>query len=113
VFYRPGLLTPREISPVKIAQEAGSPGASLEVLENRYSFASAGTRNPDLPARSLVTIMTELFWLLVYQKTKKISLHLERRARSQLSSQIIKFESMLKQPKLIVANCLYRSVTVK
>ena len=61
----PGFLTPREISPVPIAQEVGSPGDSLDVLENRYSFASAGTRNPDRPARSLVTIMTELTWLLI------------------------------------------------
>ena len=105
-------MTPREISLVPIAQEAGSPGAILDVLENRYSFASAGTRNPNRAAHSLATIKTELSWFLIDQRTKTISLHLERRARSQLSSQIIKFESMLKQPNLIVTSRLYASVTV-
>jgi hypothetical protein len=114
----PRPLDAREIKPVPTAQEAGSPEAGLDFLGIRYFIAPARTRNSDRSARSLVTIITELYWLLTGQRTKTISLHLERRAHSQISSQIIKFESMLTQPNLAVTrplavqNHLHTSVNV-
>jgi len=32
-------------------------------LQKRKSLLAAGVRTPNLPARSLVTILTALFWL--------------------------------------------------
>jgi len=40
------------------------PSAGLDVLEKKKSLAYAGLRTPDRPARSLVTMSTELSRLL-------------------------------------------------
>jgi hypothetical protein len=63
---RPGRLTPRERAPYLLDRKLGGTRADLNAVVKRNNPCPCRESNPGRPSRSSVTILTELFRLLLY-----------------------------------------------